>query len=215
MSDRPKCDIHCGCICHDSGGNDAMHIPGLKGCPGKHVYIMNNRGEWIKESTMTTNRINQLAEWWDNAEDAPASPGDHIIERHVCERDEDTYYTVGVHREGMSGLIGKSGTRILARAPKPKPAWHDALAVLAGCKHDAPDRGRGTFINDRSGQWLDESGERYDSDDLTDVTPLIKAEVTDEMVERGARVSTPAGVRYLHPSEVREVLTAALGLETE
>ena len=213
MSDRPKCDIRCGCICHDSGGNDAMHIPGLKGCPGKHGYIMNNRGEWIKESTMTTNRINQLAEWWENAEDAPPSPGDHIIERHVCERDEDTYYTVGVHREGMRGLIGKSGTRILSRAPK--PAWHDALAVVAECKHDAPDRGRGTFINDRSGQWLDESGERYVSSDLTDVTPLVKAEVTDEMVGRALDVADRHEAAVINTRIMREALTAALGLETE
>src|SRR5699024_447301 len=40
--------------------------------------------------------------------------------------------------------------------------------------------------------------------------PLTPDAITDEMVERGARVSTPAGVRYLHPSEVREVLTAAM-----
>lgn len=162
---------------------------------------------------MTTNRINQLAEWWENAEDAPASPGDHIIERHVCGRDEDTYYTVGVHREGMSGLIGKSVTRILSRAPK--PAWHDALAVLASCKYDAPDRGRGTFINDRRGQWLDESGKRYVSDDLTDVTPLIKAEVTDEMVERARDyMSVNTGQTHTHKA-IRGVLTAALGLEAE
>ena len=40
--------------------------------------------------------------------------------------------------------------------------------------------------------------------------PLTPDAITDEMVRRGAQVATPAGVRYLRPHEVREILTAAL-----
>src|SRR5699024_8467405 len=40
--------------------------------------------------------------------------------------------------------------------------------------------------------------------------PLTADDITDEMVRRGAQVATPAGVRYLRPHEVREILTAAL-----
>lgn len=168
-----------------------------------------------QESTMTINHIDQLAQWWETAEDAPASPGDLIIERHVCERDEDTYYTVGVHREGMRGLIGKSGTRILARAPKPKPAWHDAVAVTATATDELGDEITAVWVREGDELWCNEEGGMVLRDDLRDVTPLIEAKVTDEMVERGAQASTPAGVRYLRPHEVREILTAALGLEAE
>ena len=124
--------------------------------------------------------IDQLKEWWENAEDAPANPGDHIIERHVCERDEDTYYTVGVHREGMSGLIGKSGTRILRRAPRPKPAWHDAPALIAWtalAERQVWERGGG-------GTYYGTAGDVADDYELHDVTPLIEAKVTDEVIDR-------------------------------
>lgn len=95
-------------------------------------------------------------------------------------------------------------------AAEPEPAWHKARAVVAGCKHDAPDQGRGTFINDRRGYWLDESGKRYVSADLTDVTPLIPTEVTDEMVD-AAYAYAPS---LFHTKDTaRRVLTAALGLE--
>src|SRR5699024_8779199 len=99
------------------------------------------------------------------------------------------------------------------RAPKPKPAWHDAVAVIA---HTDDGHIRQVWERDGdTGYWCGTEGYLVRTEKLRDVTPLIEAKVTDEMVERGARVSTPAGVRYLHPSEVREVLTAALGLETE
>lgn len=165
-----------------------------------------------------TDPIDQLKEWWENAEDAPASPGDRIIERHVCERDEDTYYTVGVHREGMSGLIGKSSTRILHRAPK--PAWHDAVAVVARSAN-APAGHREPFIRSEAtpGVWIGEGGYGY-SDDLRDVTPLIEAKVTDEQARKAltAYYEDTPGETGWHDDTVTQMRLAiadALGIETE
>ena len=73
---------------------------------------------------------------------------------------------------------------------------------------------RRVFIRDDEPGWWGDADSSYETDELAHVAPLIEAKVTDEMVERGARASTPTGVRYLRPCEVREVLTAALGLET-
>ncbi len=87
--------------------------------------------------------------------------------------------------------------------------------MLASCKYDAPDQGRGTFINAGFGHWLDESGERYVSSDLTDVTPLIKAEVTDEMVGRALDAADRHEAAVINTRIMREALTTALGLETE
>ena len=154
--------------------------------------------------------IDQLKEWWDNAEVPTAHTlpreGDRIIFRYNSE-----WYEVATAADDAEECDLFAGMRILSRAPK--PAWHNALAVLASCKYDAPDRGRGTFINDRSGQWLDEPGKRYVSDDLTDVTPLIKAEVTDEMVDRYWAAMKNPGSNY--DEAVRRALASALGLEAE
>src|SRR5699024_4474743 len=163
-----------------------------------------------------TAHIDTLKEWWENAEVGDPKDGDVIIEwagdghavRTFLEDERDNLYAACTYR-------------ILARAPKPKPAWHGAVAVIA---HTAGDKERRAMVKcgeTRIGRrpletsWDDSAhGAVLDADDLIDPVPLIEAKVTDEMVERGARVSTPAGVRYLHPSEVREVLTAALGLES-
>ena len=105
--------------------------------------------------------------------------------------------------------------RILARAPKPKPAWHDAVAVMAGYSN-APGDHREPFIRSEATRdvWAGEAGHAR-TEDLRDVTPLIEAKVTDEMVERleghflnTANMALPEGL-------ARRMLTAALGLETE
>ena len=168
---------------------------------------------------MTINHIDQLAEWWENAEDAPASPGDRIIERHVCERDEDTCYTIGVHREGMRGLIGKSGTRILARAPKPKPTWHDAPAVTAKGREDW-DHVEAFSRNDDYDppRWIDNQGITYTAEQLSDVTPLIEAKVTDEtartVLDRYYETETGHDWPEDTIALMRLAVTAALGLES-
>jgi len=70
--------------------------------------------------------------------------------------------------------------RILSRAPKPKPAWHDAVAVIAHtdyCERQVWEReSDGTY----SGSAGDVAGDR----DLRDVTPLVEAKVTDEATQR-------------------------------
>ena len=153
---------------------------------------------------MTTNHIDQLAEWWENAEEGVVQPGDTVI--GLTDADNDAY-EVFVAQSGESEEY--DFYRILARAPK--PAWHDAVAVMA-VTPGRPERR--VFIRDDEPGWWGDADSSYETDELAHVTPLIEAKVTDEMVERGARASTPTGVRYLRPCEVREVLTAALGLET-
>ena len=157
---------------------------------------------------MTINHIDQLAEWWENAEEGVVQPGDTVI--GLTDADNDAY-EVFVAQSGESEEY--DFYRILSRAPKPKPAWHDAVAVIA---HTARFSERRPFALTHTEDVLDPyNTEWITRDDLLDPAPLIEAKVTDEMVKRGAQASTPAGVRYLRPYEVREVLTAALGLEAE
>ena len=156
--------------------------------------------------------IEQLEEWWEDAEDAPAKVGDLIIERHVCEKDGEVYYTVGVHREGMRGLIGKSGTRILSRARK--PAWHDAVAIIATGDAGDGDLFTGVWVPEGPhGNWISaDTGIILSTDQLYNVTPLIEAKVTDEMVDRVLDVlhawndTYPAGLGT-------KLAAAALGIE--
>ena len=165
---------------------------------------------------MTTNHIDQLAQWYAKAEQITSAnlpcAGDALI--FPCNAGG---YAVEAEEDGWTpdDVVPGESVRVLARAPKPKPAWHDAVAVMARCSN-APEGHREPFIRSEATRdvWAGEAGHAR-TEDLRDVTPLIEAKVTDEMVERGARASTPTGVRYLRPCEVREVLTAALGLETE
>lgn len=69
---------------------------------------------------MTTNHIDQLKEWWDNAEGAEeADAGDLLIWKKPGPSYE--LFTADAADGPLGGHI-----RILARAPKPKSAWHDA-----------------------------------------------------------------------------------------
>lgn len=151
-----------------------------------------------------TYHLETMQQWWEGAEMADASPGDTIIERHVCDKDGDIYFTIGEHREGMRGLIGTSSTRILERAPK--PTWHDALAVIATYGHIEGFITRGPLLNVGKGAWRAVDGCLSQVGQLHDVTPLIPAEVTDEMV-----------VRFLEEdngrTDIRVLLAAALGAE--
>src|SRR5699024_5654188 len=136
--------------------------------------------------------------------------GDTVINRS---EGETTVYvaTVRAHRQHPSA-------RILARAPKPKPAWHDAVAVIA---ETGDDDTRRAFVpqynaetgDERLGTWADWQ-DGYDASELIDPVPLIEAKVADEMVERleghflnTANMALPEGL-------ARRMLHAALGLET-
>ena len=93
---------------------------------------------------MTTNYIDQLTEWWENAEEGVIEKGDTVINRSDG---ETTVYVATVRARRQH-----PNTRILARAPKPKPAWHDAVAVIA--EVHAFDLPR-VFVKDDDGIWND------------------------------------------------------------
>ena len=154
-----------------------------------------------------TTRIDMLNEWWENAEQGSPKPGDTII------INLGGGYAVEVASEYWAGGEWYDDTRILSRAPKPKPAWHDAVAVIA---HTARFSERRPFALTHTEDVLDPyNTEWITRDDLIDPIPLIEAKVTDEMVERleghflnTANMALPEGL-------ARRMLTAALGLEAE
>ena len=152
---------------------------------------------------MTINHIDQLTEWWENAEEGAIEKGDTVINRSDS---ETTVYvaTVSTRRQHPNA-------RILSRAPKPKPAWHDAVAVMA-VTPGRPERR--VFIRDDEPGWWGDADSSYETDELAHVTPLIEAKVTDEAV---ARVSDVLRAHYgTHDNDytATEVITAALGIET-
>ena len=161
---------------------------------------------------MTTNHIDQLAQWWDEAEEGVIEKGDTVINRSESEM---TVYVATVRARRQH-----PGARILARAPKPKPAWHGAVAVVATRNRDS-GYAREVWANVGGGRWHGVHGGIVNADDLTDVTPLIEAKVTDEMTLRYLNHSWDAAETELHAFEevevrtARNALTAALGLETE
>ena len=161
--------------------------------------------------------IDQLAEWWENAEEVEsgtvAREGDHIITRkHSSPHYPDAVtYVARLLGKGEEYAIAAPYTRILHRAPIPKPAWHDAVAVLASTS----DFGlRRVFVKDVDGIWNDAlSGRGSFEGNLLDVTPLIEAKVTDEMIDRILNVIAARFDNY--PAGIGEELAvAALGLET-
>ena len=151
-----------------------------------------------------TAHIDQLAEWWESAEEGVIEKGDTVINRS----DGETTVYVATMRTRQH-----PNARILARAPKPKPAWHGAVAVIA---HTARFSERRPFALTHTEDVLDPyNTEWITRDDLIDPVPLIEAKVTDEMVERleghflnTANMALPEGL-------ARRMLHAALGLETE
>ena len=152
------------------------------------------------------NHIDQLTEWWENAE-VPTSAtlpkdGDRIIIRYNSE-----WYEIATADGDADVHDLSSYTRILARASKPKPAWHDAVAVIA----HTDDLTRSAWVRSVADQWETIDGYVAYSDDLRDVTPLIEAKVTDEMVERYWAAMRNPGSNY--DEAVRHALAAALGIE--
>src|SRR5699024_324775 len=154
-----------------------------------------------------TAHIDTLKEWWENAEVGDPKDGDVIIEwagdghavRTFLEDERDDLYAACTYR-------------ILARAPKPKPAWHDAPAVIAWT--DLAERQ--VWERDGSGTYYGTGGDVADDYEFHDVTPLIEAKVTDEMVDRIREHKDFTGRRYFASREgARHLLAIALGLETE
>lgn len=164
---------------------------------------------------MTMNHIDQLAECWENAEQGEAEPGDWII-THGPDDTNPAYIIEQAPRYPLSSK--RQPYRILARATKPKPAWHDAVAVMA----DDGDGGRMVWVR------IDEQGEAWESADgfirhsreLNNVTPLVEAKVTDEARDRAWDELVHHGLidpQKHRPSQgwTADVVHAALGLETK
>ena len=157
--------------------------------------------------------IDTLAQWWDEAEEGVIEKGDTVINRSDG---ETTVYvaTVRARRQHPSA-------RILSRAPKPKPAWHDAPAVTATYRDDC---GMVTGVwtpSGNHGYWIGPEDDVVAASALENVTPLTEAKVTDEMIVSAANAWTGNGYQTTRDlsrdlrEDITHALTAALGLETE
>ena len=162
---------------------------------------------------MTTNHIDQLKEWWDEATPGIPKTGDTYIED---ERHRGSSFRIV--EAATDHKYGFENIRILSRAPKPKPAWHDAVAVIA---HTARFSERRPFALTHTEDVLDPyNTEWITRDDLLDPAPLIEAKVTDEMILAALNASTGLDMLAVTSfkrdeiEDMRYALTAALGLET-
>ena len=168
---------------------------------------------------MTTNHVDQLAQWYADAERITDTNLPRIGDTLIFPYNADGYAVVAEEDDWTpDDVVPGESVRILARAPKPKPAWHNAVAVIA---HVDDFRGaqRRVFVRrtaDFGGIcWEDEFSE-WPPDDLIDPVPLIEAKVTDEMVERAAQSLEDAGWDTSDGNDaLTDALAAALGLETE
>ena len=166
-----------------------------------------------------TGHIDQLTEWYESAERITKTnlpnKGDTLISPY-----EAGGFGIELERDGWTPNIVTIGepVRILARAPKPKPAWHDAVAVIASkdyCERQVWERDT-TYEN----RWYGTAGDRAVTSDLREVTPLIEAKVTDEARDRVWRELVHYNL--IDPDKHRpsdpwtaDVVHVALGLEAE
>lgn len=154
-----------------------------------------------------------LESWWNNASVAYPREGDTIIFREARE-DGSHYYGIETAEEDFAG---GDNIRILHRAPAPKPAWHNAIAVIATLDQTANGLRAEDAVwarDPNDGIWTEAfNGLCADSSELSAVTPLIEARVTDEMVDRAYRWFSSG--HYGFRDQLREVLHAALGLDAE
>ena len=159
--------------------------------------------------------IDTLAQWHADAERITDTNLPRIGDTLIFPYNADGY-AIEVEEDGWTpdDLVPGEPVRILARAPKPKPAWHDAVAVMARCSN-APEGHREPFIRSEATRdvWAGEAGHAR-TEDLRDVTPLIEAKVTDEMIDRILDVIDARFDNY--PAGIGEELAlAALGIEAE
>ena len=155
--------------------------------------------------------VETLKEWWENADQVAPMRGDLVIE-NVSDEDGPEYRIrkwPGDRKEKLSYV------RVLE--PRPKPAWHDAVAVIAHTYYGE----RRVWERDSLG-WYSTGGDVANTEDLRDVTPLIEAKVTGEMVVRVTatvygidKETARSGLYVDERDECREIITAALGLEDE
>ena len=167
---------------------------------------------------MTTNHIDQLAQWYAKAEQITSAnlpcAGDALIFPYNAGG-----YAVEAEEDGWTpdDVVPGESVRVLARAPKPKPAWHDAVAVTADVGRI--DGARRVFVKDENGVWIDAlTGHGYTAGHLRDVTPLLEAKVTDEtartVLDRYYETETGHDWPEDTIALMRLAVTAALGLES-
>ena len=159
--------------------------------------------------------IDQLAQWYADAERITDTNLPRIGDTLIFPYNADGY-AIEVEEDGWTpdDLVPGEPVRILARAPKPKPAWHDAPAVTATYRDDY---GAVTGVwtpSGNHGYWIGPEDDVVTHDSLEDVTPLIEAKVTDEMIDR---ILDVIGARFdNYPAGIGEALAlAALGLGYE
>lgn len=171
---------------------------------------------------MTTNHIDQLTQWWDEAEHAPFREGDVLIARF-----DDRPMPYEVYPAGCDSDSPADHIRILDRAPKPKPAWHDAVAVMAALDVNSYDEWSDGAWTARREIWV-RDGEAWESvaegitvppERLIGPTPLIEAKVTKEARDRLWKTICDLdwdgdAQRSECKDEIDALLHAALGLET-
>ena len=160
--------------------------------------------------------IDQLAQWYADAERITDTNLPRIGDTLIFPYNAGGYAVEAEGDDWTPGdVVPGEPVRILSRAPKPKPAWHDAVAVLANHRD---------YADERRTVWVQIGGDEYDrvniegdtaaEHHLVNVTPLIEAKVTDEMIDRildviDARFDNyPAGIG-------EELAVAALGIEAE
>ena len=143
--------------------------------------------------------IDILEDMFQSGEEGEYFRGDTVMQKLT-----DEYITF----KAVSGSRTDDLSRIVSRADRPK--WHTSDAVIADLFGE-----QFVWVRDANdGMWLEPfNGHVYSSGELDNVTPLIEAKVTDEMVERGRDI----GIKGRKPDAelVRRVLTAALGIVTE
>ena len=169
---------------------------------------------------MTTNHVDQLAQWYAEAEQITKTnlpcAGDALIFPYNAGG-----YAVEAEEDGWTpdDVVPGESVRILARAPKPKPTWHDAPAVTAKGREDW-DHVEAFSRNDDYDppRWIDNQGITYAAEQLSDVTPLIEAKVTDETARTVLNRYYETETGHDWPEDtialMRLAVTAALGLES-
>ena len=168
---------------------------------------------------MTINHIDQLAQWYADAEQVTKTNLPNKGDTLIYPRRTSGYIIESDGGGWTPELVRSTGetVRILARAPKPKPAWHDADYVIAR----ADGKSRRVWGNNRLMKRWEDGVSWSHAEDLRDVTPLIEAKVTDEMVLRGLNASAGLDLPYLSSfgrddiEDMRRSTAAALGIETE
>ena len=158
---------------------------------------------------MTMNHIDQLAEWWNNAEKGEPRAGDTLIWRKHGPSYE--LFTAVATDDGLGKHI-----RILARAPRSRYPFPAILATYRD------ERGMVSGVwrpEGKPGYWEGPEGDVVHEDSLEAVTPLIEAKVTDEARDRVWDELVYHGLidpQKHRPSQgwAADVVHATLGLET-